>query len=91
MNVLDGEGVTLESEVLGTSLVVQWLRIQFTVQGMWVRSLVGNLRCHILWGNYPSATATEAQELWSPRSTREDSTLQLDKVLTLQLRTHPLQ
>ena len=51
MNVLDGEGVTLESEVLGTSLVVQWLRIQFTVQGMWVRSLVGNLRCHILWGN----------------------------------------
>lgn len=51
MNVLDGEGVTLESEVLGTSLMVQWLRIRFTVQGMWVRSLVGNLRCHILWGN----------------------------------------
>ena len=35
----------------GTSLVVQWLRICFAMQGMWVRSLVRELRFHMLQGN----------------------------------------
>ena len=35
----------------GTSLVVQWLRICLVMQGMWVRSLVRELRSHVLWGN----------------------------------------
>ena len=35
----------------GTSLVVQWLRIPITMQGTWVRSLVRELRSHMLWGN----------------------------------------
>ena len=30
----------------GTSLVVQWLRLQPQMQGVWVRSLVRELRCH---------------------------------------------
>ena len=32
---------------MGTSLVVQWLRIQFPIQEMWVQSLVRELRSHI--------------------------------------------
>ena len=32
---------------LETSLVVQWLRICLPVQGMWVQSLVGELRSHM--------------------------------------------
>ena len=32
-------------------LVVHWLRICLSVQGMLVRSLVGELRSHMLWGN----------------------------------------
>ena len=35
----------------GTSLVVQWLRIHLPMQGMWVRSLFGELRSHIPKGN----------------------------------------
>ena len=35
----------------GTSLVVRWLRIYLPVQGMWVRSLVWELRFHMPWGN----------------------------------------
>ena len=35
----------------GTSLVVQWLRICRLMQGTRVRSLVGELRSHILWDN----------------------------------------
>ena len=31
----------------GTPLAVQWLRICLTVQGTWVRSLVGELRSHV--------------------------------------------
>ena len=30
----------------GTSLVVHWLRIYFPTQGMWVQSLVRELRSH---------------------------------------------
>ena len=35
----------------GTSLVVQWLRIQLAMQGTWVQSLVREVRSHMLWGN----------------------------------------
>ena len=34
-----------------TSLVVQWLSICLPMQGTWVRSLVRELRSHMLWGN----------------------------------------
>ena len=45
-------GFVIRSNVgFGTSLVVQWLRIHFAMQGMWVWSLVGELRFHILWGS----------------------------------------
>ena len=33
--------------VLGTSLVVQWLRLRLLMQGVRVRSLVGELRSHM--------------------------------------------
>ena len=36
---------------IGTSLVVQWLRIHLPMQEMWVQSLVGELRSHMLQGN----------------------------------------
>ena len=35
---------------LGTSLVVQWLRICLSMQGVWVRSLVGELGSHMPHG-----------------------------------------
>ena len=35
----------------GTSLVVQWLRIHLAMQGIQVRSLVGELRSHTLCHN----------------------------------------
>lgn len=34
-----------------TSLVVQWLRVHLAIQGMWVRSLVEELRAHMLQSN----------------------------------------
>ena len=37
--------------ITGTSLVVEWLRICLPVQGMQVRSLVGELRSHTPRGN----------------------------------------
>ena len=37
--------------VEGTSLVVQWLRICFPMQGTYIRSEVGKLRSHMLWIN----------------------------------------
>ena len=37
----------------GTCLVIQWLRFLLLVQGTWVRSLVGELRSHILQANKP--------------------------------------
>ena len=36
---------------VGTSLVVQWLRILLPMQGMQVQSLVGELRSHMPQGN----------------------------------------
>ena len=39
-----------EREGLGTSLVVQWLRHYLSVQGVWVQSLVRELRFHMSQG-----------------------------------------
>ena len=36
---------------LGTSLVVQWLRISFAMKGTQVQSLVGELRSHMPQNN----------------------------------------
>ena len=40
-----------KSHNVGSSLVVQWLRIQLTMQGTWVQSLVMELRSHLPRGN----------------------------------------
>ena len=37
--------------IIGTSLVVQWLRIPLPIQGIQVQSLVQELRSHMLQGN----------------------------------------
>ena len=37
-----------ENQAIGTSLVVQWLRICLAMQGTQVRSLVEELRSHML-------------------------------------------
>ena len=37
-----------EESSFGISLVVQWLRICIAIQGMWVQSLVRELKSHIL-------------------------------------------
>ena len=36
----------IKGKGLGSSLVLQWLRIHLAMQGTWVASLVGELRCH---------------------------------------------
>jgi len=41
----------IKSLLIGTSLVVQWLRICLPMQGIQVRSLVGEPRSHMLQGN----------------------------------------
>ena len=49
-----GNGEELDASLrlrTGTSLVVQWLRIHFPMQGTRVRSLVRELRSHMLRGN----------------------------------------
>ena len=40
-------GESKEAVCDGTSLVVQWLRLRLPMQGVWVRSLVGELRSHM--------------------------------------------
>ena len=35
--------------LLGTSLVIQWLRLHLPMQGVWIWSLVGELRSHMSW------------------------------------------
>ena len=40
----------LKCKQVGTSLVVQWLRLCLPMQGMRVRSLVGELGSHVPWG-----------------------------------------
>ena len=36
-----------EKSTRGTSMVVQWLRLRFPMQGVWVKLLVGELGSHI--------------------------------------------
>ena len=45
--------------LLGTSMVVEWLRIHLPMQGMLVGSLVGELRSHVLWQLSLYASTTE--------------------------------
>ena len=40
----------LKNEQCGTSLAVQWLRLRLPMQGVWVRSLVRELRSHMPCG-----------------------------------------
>ena len=61
-----------------TSLVVQWLRICFPMQGAWVRSLVRELRSHLPWGNWALAhhnyrACASSREPMHSRATREKS------------------
>ena len=46
-----GAEQTLKTARGGTSLVIQGLRIRPAIQGMRVRSLVGELRSHMPWSN----------------------------------------
>ena len=61
-----------------TSLVVQWLRVCFPMQGTWVRSLVRELRSHLPWGNWALAhhnyrACASSREPMHSRATREKS------------------
>ena len=42
--------ILLRNLFMGTSLAVQWSRSMLTMQGAWVRFLVGELRSHVLCG-----------------------------------------
>ena len=55
-----------------TSLVVQWLTIYLSMQRMWVWSLVGQLRSHMLWGNEAHMLLT-AEPAPQPEKTRHFS------------------
>ena len=44
------ELVSLQEEEIGTSLAVQWLRLRLPIQGVRVRSLVGELISHMSRG-----------------------------------------
>ena len=54
-------GLVPLQETPGTFLVVQGLRIHITMQGIGVRSLVGELRSHMPWGNQVLAPQLESQ------------------------------
>ena len=55
-----GVGVsTIALNTLGTSLVVQWLRILLSMQGTLVQSLVRELRFHMPWDNQAHALQQE--------------------------------
>ena len=40
--------ILIQKSLFGTSLVVQWLRIHLAIYGIWVQSLVKELRSHML-------------------------------------------
>ena len=40
INGLNGDSLSVKRTRMGTSLVVQWLRIRLPMQGTWVRALV---------------------------------------------------
>ena len=48
-------------ETVETSLVIQWLRICFALQGMWVRSLIRELASHRLWCNEANVATTDPE------------------------------
>ena len=56
-------GNVLSIKYWGTSLVVQWLRIHLPKQGMWVGSLIWELRSHMPW-----ATSLQAKPREKPLS-----------------------
>ena len=49
-----GIQVSFKTHTSGTSLVVQWLRICFAMQGTWVQSPVQKLRSHVQQSNKAS-------------------------------------
>ena len=53
LQALMGLNIQLNSwlrSITGTSLPVQWLRLHLPMQRVWVRSLMGELRPHMSWG-----------------------------------------
>ena len=52
-------GSNNEIQNIGTSLVVQWLKLSFPVQEVWVQSLLGELRSHMPCGQ---KTKTEQKQ-----------------------------
>ena len=56
--LVEGAELYPQKDMLGASLMVQWLRICLPTEGAWVWSLVRELRFHIL--QIPRATTTEA-------------------------------
>ena len=73
-----------KNNYLGTSLVVQWLRICLATQGKWIWSLVGELRSHMPRGNDPKYCNERAHlpHLLSPCTTIRES-------MCLNERSHP--
>ena len=57
-------GCSKENSSGGTSLVLQWLGICLAIQRTWVRSLVGEIRSHVLQSKSPHTATTEA---WAPQ------------------------
>ena len=53
------EGKIKKSRVVGTSLAVQWPRLCIPMQGMWVQSLVKELRSHT------SHSVGKKKKIWS--------------------------
>ena len=49
-------------QATGTSLVVQWLDVCLSVQGMLFWSTAGELRSHMLWGNLAHESATTREK-----------------------------
>ena len=81
----------LHKEILpwGTSLVVQWLRIHFPMQGTQVRSLVRELRSYMPWGS----KACKPQRLSPLPSSREPTHHKLqttDQTINANYRAHVL-
>ena len=67
---------------LETSLVVQWLRIPLPMQGMWIQSLVRELRSHTLRGQL-NLCAASRESLCAQHSQKQQ---QQQPYLTVYLR-----
>ena len=68
------EEVLVIKVILGTSLVVRWLRIHLPMQGTRVRSLVGELRSHMHGATKPLRCRTRVLQLQSPCAATKDPT-----------------